>query len=80
MIKNNNDLQIKGNGINLLLVSSIIFIIPKLIKVAPEEANKIKQLINNNRIKVDEFKVLLDDKLIYLSIKFLRGKGYDVSM
>ena len=62
VIKINNDLQINGNGINSLLVSSIISIISELIKVAPETANKIKQLIDGN--KVDEPKVLSNDKLI----------------
>ena len=37
VIKNNNDLQINGNGINPLLVSSISSIIPELIKAAPEQ-------------------------------------------
>ena len=55
-------------------------IIPELIKAAPEAANKIKQLIDGNGNKVDEPKVLSDDKLIDQSIEFLRGKGYDISM
>ena len=78
VIKNNNNLQINSNCINLLLVSSIISIIQELIKRAPEAANKIKQLIDGNT--VGEHKVLSDDKLIDQSIEFLRGKGYDVTM
>ena len=72
--------SLNGIGINPLLVSSIISIIPELIKVAPEAANKIKQLIDGNGNKVDKPKVLSDDELIYQSINFLRGKRYDVSM
>ena len=68
------------NGINPLLVSSIISIIPELIKASPEAANKIKQLINGNGNKVDKPKVLSDDELINQSIKFLQGKGLNVSM
>ena len=79
-IKNDNDLQINGKGINPLLVSSIIAIIPELIKAVPEAANQIKKLINGEELKIHEPKVLSDDKLIDQSIKFLRGKGYDISM
>ena len=54
-----------GIGINPLLVSSIISIIPELIKASPEAANKIKQLIDGNGNKVDKPKVLSYDELIY---------------
>ena len=80
MLLKNNDLQINGNGINPLLVSSIISITPELINAAPEAATKIKQLIDGNSNKVDEPKVLLDDKLIDQSIELLRKKGYDVTI
>ena len=43
VIYNNNHLQINGNSINPLLVSSIISNIPELIKTEPEAAIKIKQ-------------------------------------
>ena len=79
VINNNNDLQINGNGINPLLVSSNISIIQELIKASPRTANKIKQLIDGNN-KVEESKVLSDDELIDKSINFLRGEGYDVSL
>ena len=77
VIINNNDLQINGNGINPLLVSSIISIIQDLIKATTEAAIKIKQLIDGNN-KVDESKVVSDDELIDKSIKILQGKGFDV--
>ena len=64
IITNNNDLRINGNGINSLLVSSIISIIPEFIKATPETANKIKQLIDGEEIKTIKPKVLSDDKLI----------------
>ena len=89
-IKNDNNLQIgllansppsvNGKGINPLLVSSIIAIIPELIKAVPEAANQIKQLINGEGIKIDEPKFVSDDKLIDQYTKFLRGKKYDISM
>ena len=72
--------SLNGNGINPLLVSSIISIIPELIKTSPKAANKIKQLIDGNGNKVNKPKVLSDDELIDQSIKFLQGKGFDVSM
>ena len=90
VIKNDNNLQIgllannppnvNGNAINPLLVSSIIAIIPELIKAVPEAANQIKQLIDGEGIKIDEPKVLSDDKLIDQYSNFLRGHGYDISM
>ena len=45
-----------------------------------EAANQIKYLINGERIKIEELKVLSDEKLINQSIEFLRRKRYDVSM
>ena len=72
--------SLNGNWLNPLLVSSIISTIPELITTSPEAANKIKQLIDGNVNKVDKPKVLSDDELIDQSIKFLQGKGFDVSM
>ena len=46
----------------------------------PEAANQIKTLINGVEIKIDEPKVVSDDKLIDQYSKFLRDKGYDISM
>ena len=66
------------NCINPLLISSIISIIPELIKASPEAANKIKQLIDGNGNKVDKPKVMSDDELINRSIKFFQSKGFDV--
>ena len=80
VIKKNNDLQINGKGISPLLVSSIISIIPELIKAVLEATNKIKQLIDGEGIKVYESKVLSDDKLIDQYTKFLRGKGFNVTV
>ena len=57
VIKNYNYLQIHGKGIHPLLVSSIIAIIPELIKAVPEAANQIKKLIDGEGIKLDEPKV-----------------------
>ena len=76
--QNPESTSLNGNGINPLLVSSIISIIPGLIKASPEAANKIKQLIDCNGNKVDQPKVISDDELIALSIKFLQGNGFDV--
>ena len=45
-----------------------------------EAANQIKYLISGERIKIEELKVLSDEKLINQSIEFLRRKRYDVSM
>ena len=70
--------NLNGIGIIPLLISSIVSIISELIKVAPETAIKIKQLIDSNGNKVDKRKVLSDDKLIWQSIKFLQYKGFDV--
>ena len=72
VIKNDNYLQ--------TIVPLIIAILPEIIKTMPEAANQIKKLIYGEGIKIDEPKVLSDDELIDKSIKFLQGKGYDVSM
>ena len=46
----------------------------------PEAANKIKHLFNGEGIKIDELEILSNDKLIDQSIRFLRGKGFDVTI
>ena len=75
---NQNPESTNLNCINPLLISTIISIIPELIKASPESANKIKQLIDGNGNKIDKPKVISDDELIRLSIKFLQSKGFDV--
>ena len=75
-----NDLQITCNGINCLIDSLIIFVIPEKIKAASKGANNIKQFIDSSDNKIDKSKVLSNDKLIDQLIKFLRCKDYDVSM
>ena len=72
ILKHDNNLQ--------TIVPLIIGVLPDIIKTMPEAANKIKHLINGEVIKIDEPKVLSDNKLIDQSIEFLQGKGYDVSM
>ena len=72
VINNNNNLQ--------TIVPLIIAILPEIIKTLPEAVNQIKKLINGEGIKIDEQKVVSDDKLIDQYTKFLRGKGYDISM
>ena len=72
ILKYNNNLQ--------TIVPFIIAILPDIIKTMPEAANKIKKLIDAEGIKIDEPKVLSDDKLIDQSIKLLRGKGFDVTI
>ena len=57
----------------------------------PEEANKIKHLINGNGNKVEKLEILSDrslpvesimsdNELIDHLIKFLQGKGFDVTI
>ena len=72
ILKNDNNLQ--------TIIPFIIAILPDIIKTMPEAANQIKKLIDGEGIKIDEQKVLSDDKLIDQSIKFLRGKGFDVTI
>ena len=72
ILKNDNNLQ--------TIVTFIIAILPDIIKTMPEAANQIKQLIDGEGIKIDKPKVLSDNKLIDQSIKFLRGKGFDVTI
>ena len=63
ILKNDNNLQ--------TMVPFIIAVLPDTIKTIPEAANQIKKLIDGEGIKIDEPKVLSDDKLIDQSIKFL---------
>ena len=72
VIKNDNNLQ--------TIVTFIIAILPEIIKTMPEAANQIKKIINGEEIKMDEPKVVSDDKLIDQYTKFLRGKGFDVTI
>ena len=49
-------------------------------KAVPETATTITNIISSEINKLDESKVLSDDKLIHKSTKVLRGKGFNVTI
>ena len=72
ILTNDNNLQ--------TIVRFITAILPDFIKTLPEAANKIKHLINGEGIKIDEPKVVSNDKLIDQAIKLLQRKKFDVTI
>ena len=62
------------------IVPFIIAVLPETIKPMPVDKNKIKQLINGERINIIAPKILSNDKIIDQYTEFLRRKSYNVTV